>query len=194
MDSAGKRPGWLSEVGVRFLIALDGSELSEAVLHASRELAKAGRAEVHLLTVGNVPHAAGRGRREKTDVLVKLPLMGSFPFDSPRPGYFPRVEEVPVETREQYIARKEHELDDYLLDKAALFPGLPVKRAVILSENPAEVIIEYAREHQIDLIAMATHGRSGLSRAVQGSVATEVMQSGVAPVLMVRPSSDKARH
>jgi nucleotide-binding universal stress UspA family protein len=194
MDSGGMRPGSLLEVGVRFLITLDGSELSETVLDTIRELAKASRAEVHLLTVGDVPHGAGRGKREKTDVLVKLPLMGSFPFDSPRAGYFPRVENVPVETREQYIARKEHELDGYLLDLAAQFPGLPVKRAVSLSDSPAEVIIEYAREHHIDLIAMATHGRSGLSRAVQGSVATEVMQSGAAPVLMVRPSSDAVRH
>ena len=125
---------------------------------------------------------------------MKLPLMGSFPFDSPRPGYFPRTEDVPVETREQAITRKEHELDEYLLGRTAQFQGLAVKRAVALSDHPASVIIEYAKEHAIDLIAMATHGRSGLSRAVQGSVASEVMQSGVAPVLLVRPLARKAGH
>lgn len=179
---------------MRFLITLDGSELSESVLETIGEFATAAKAEIHLLTVGHVPRDAGRGKRETTDVLVKLPLMGSFPFDSPRPGYFPRVEGVPVETREQAIARREHELDEYLLDKATRFQGLAVKRAVTLSDDPAEVIIEYAREHAIDLIAMATHGRSGLSRAVQGSVASEVMQSGVAPVLLVRPGAPRTGH
>ncbi len=177
---------------MRFLITLDGSPLSESVVDTVRELATATKAEIHLLTVGSVPRDAGRGKREATDVLVKLPLMGSFPFDSPRPGYFPRTEDVPVETREQAIARKEHELDEYLLGRTAQFQGLAVKRAVVLSDHPAGVIIEYAREHAIDLIAMATHGRSGLSRAVQGSVASEVMQSGVAPVLLVRPLPDEA--
>ena len=145
------------------------------------------RAEVHLFIVGHEPHSQGRGSRQAPDVLVKLPLMGSLPFDSPRSGYFPRMEPVPIETREQYISRREHELDEYLMDRAKHFEGLPVKRRVILSDDPGESIIAYAQEQGVDLIAMATHGRSGLSRLVQGSVAARVVSSGVAPVLLVRP-------
>ena len=172
---------------MRMLVTLDGSELSEAVLAPAAEVARPLKAEVHLFTVGHPPHDAGRGRREAPDVLVRLPLMGSLPFDSPRTGYYPRLESVPVETREQCISRREHELDEYLMDQAKHFEGLPLKRRVMLSDDPAESIVAYAQDQGVDLIAMATHGRSGLSRLVQGSVASRVVSSGVAPVLLVRP-------
>jgi nucleotide-binding universal stress UspA family protein len=172
---------------LRILVTLDGSKLSEAVLKPVERLARAMKAEVHLLIVGRPPRDLGRGKRETPDVMVKLPIIGSFPFDTPRPGYYPRTETMPVESREQFISRREHELDEYLMEKAHAFKGLDVKRAAHLSDNPSEVIVDYAREQAVDVIAMATHGRSGLSRLVQGSVASQVVQSGVAPVLLVRP-------
>ena len=85
------------------------------------------------------------------------------------------------------MSRRESELDEYLSGKARAFKGLHVRRVAHLSDNPSDAIVEYAREQDVDLIAMATHGRSGLSRLVQGSVASQVLQSGVAPVLLVRP-------
>ncbi len=51
---------------------------------------------------------------------------------------------------------------------------------------PAATITEYAREHDIDLIVMATHGRSGLSRWAFGSVADRVLRSAGRPVLLIR--------
>jgi hypothetical protein len=42
--------------------------------------------------------------------------------------------------------------------------------------------------NSIDLVVMATHGRSGISRVVQGSVAGRVLRAGVAPVVLVRPA------
>ena len=173
---------------MRILVTLDGSKLSEAVLEPAERLARATGAEVHLLIAGHPPRDLGRGKRVTPDVMVKLPIIGSFPFDTPRTGYYPRMETVPVETKEQFISRREHELDEYLEGKAHAFGGLEVKRVVHLSDNPSGAIVEYAREQAVDLIAMATHGRSGLSRLVQGSVASQVVQSGVAPVLLVRPS------
>jgi nucleotide-binding universal stress UspA family protein len=173
---------------LRILVTLDGSKVSEAVLEPAVRLARATGAEVHLLIAGRSPRDLGRGKRGTPDVMVKLPIIGSFPFDTPRTGYYPRMETVPVETREQFISRREHELDEYLMEKARAFEGLEVRRAVHFSDNPSGVIVDYAREQAVDFIAMATHGRSGLSRLVQGSVASQVVQSGVAPVLLVRPS------
>jgi nucleotide-binding universal stress UspA family protein len=173
---------------LRILVTLDGSRLSEAVLEPAVRLARATGAEVHLLIAGRPPRELGRGKRGTPDVMVKLPIVGSLPFDTPRTGYYPRMETVPVESREQFISRREHELDEYLMEKAHAFEGLEVKRAVHLSDDPSGVIADYAREQAVDFIAMATHGRSGLSRLVQGSVASQVVQSGVAPVLLVRPS------
>jgi nucleotide-binding universal stress UspA family protein len=45
----------------------------------------------------------------------------------------------------------------------------------------------FAREHQVDVLAMATHGRGGLLRMAMGSVATETVASSSLPVLLVRP-------
>ncbi|SDP30536.1 universal stress protein [Desulforhopalus singaporensis] len=57
---------------------------------------------------------------------------------------------------------------------------------VAVSENPAEEIIRAEAEVNADLVAMSTHGRSGVSRFALGSVAEKVLRGGTVPVLMVR--------
>ncbi|HEX2492369.1 MAG TPA: universal stress protein [Steroidobacter sp.] len=52
----------------------------------------------------------------------------------------------------------------------------------------ADLIVEEARQHQVDLIVMGTHGRRGVRRLVMGSDAELVLRSSLAPVLMVRAS------
>ncbi len=52
--------------------------------------------------------------------------------------------------------------------------------------DPVEEILEYVDEGDIDLIAMTTHGRTGLKRWVLGSVAENVLRRAAVPVLMVR--------
>jgi nucleotide-binding universal stress UspA family protein len=54
------------------------------------------------------------------------------------------------------------------------------------------VIDAIARERKVDLIAMTTHGRSGLARLTLGSVATETLQRTAVPLLLTRPSADAA--
>jgi nucleotide-binding universal stress UspA family protein len=51
----------------------------------------------------------------------------------------------------------------------------------------AEAILDYAEHHQVDLIAIATHGRSGVSRWVFGSVTQKVIHAATVPVLVIRP-------
>jgi len=50
----------------------------------------------------------------------------------------------------------------------------------------AEAIVRAADEERIDIIVMATHGRSGMQRVVYGSVAEQVLRSSTRPVLLVR--------
>jgi nucleotide-binding universal stress UspA family protein len=50
----------------------------------------------------------------------------------------------------------------------------------------AERIVEHARRMNIDLVALTTHGRSGLGRVFFGSVADEVLRTAPCPVLLVR--------
>ena len=52
---------------------------------------------------------------------------------------------------------------------------------------PKEEIIRYARMHDIDLIVLATHGRTGLPHVIMGSVAETVVRTAPCPVLTVRP-------
>lgn len=65
---------------------------------------------------------------------------------------------------------------------------IAIECSVAVNESPAEAILEAENEVNATLIAMATHGRGGLSRFAIGSVADKVMRSSEVPVLMVRSS------
>ena len=68
--------------------------------------------------------------------------------------------------------------------------GIPVKTKVIASSSVASTILDYAEANGIELIAMSTHGRSGLGRWVYGSVADKVLQHAICPVLLIRSRQD----
>jgi nucleotide-binding universal stress UspA family protein len=65
--------------------------------------------------------------------------------------------------------------------------GGRVTRVEPISADPAGAIVDYARETLPDLVAMSTHGRSGLDRWVRGSVAERVLRACPAPLWMVNP-------
>jgi nucleotide-binding universal stress UspA family protein len=57
----------------------------------------------------------------------------------------------------------------------------------VVEGHPAAEIVRYARTQDIDLIVLATHGRTGLSHIVMGSVAENVVRTAPCPVLTMRP-------
>jgi nucleotide-binding universal stress UspA family protein len=59
--------------------------------------------------------------------------------------------------------------------------------AVRVGNDEAAVIAEYAARHEIDLVVMATHGRTGLAHLLMGSVAEKVLRTAPCPVLVVKP-------
>jgi nucleotide-binding universal stress UspA family protein len=65
--------------------------------------------------------------------------------------------------------------------------GIPVEPAV-REGYPAEVIVEYAQEEDIDVIAMPTHGRPELTKAIIGSVIDKVIRTGDVPVTVIKLS------
>ncbi len=71
--------------------------------------------------------------------------------------------------------------------------GLPNARTELRPGQPAEAIAEFARVMQAELLVIATHGRTGLTRALLGSVAEQVVRHATCPVLVVRaePSEQK---
>ena len=69
-------------------------------------------------------------------------------------------------------------------------------RGELITGYPAEEILRYADKNDVDLILMATHGRSGVRRWVMGSVAEKVLQASKVPIWLVRAgiSQEKTRH
>ena len=69
--------------------------------------------------------------------------------------------------------------------------GLDVECATLF-DTPGKAIITYADKNEVELIAIATHGRSGLGRVLFGSVADFVLKESRVPILIIRPQHAKA--
>lgn len=80
-------------------------------------------------------------------------------------------------------------------DKLKRWPGensIPprlVRQALVRTGSPALEIVDAARTLKVDMIMIATHGRSGITRAVLGSTAERVVRHAPCPVLVLRPAS-----
>jgi nucleotide-binding universal stress UspA family protein len=82
-----------------------------------------------------------------------------------------------------------HEAKEYLRDRAAdaAQAGVVIKTDVRIGA-PADSALEYVETHGIDLIAMATHGHTGLKRWVYGSMTAKVLRSASCSMLVVWPT------
>jgi universal stress protein A len=78
------------------------------------------------------------------------------------------------------------DLERWLLEPTPPSSNLTVSHA-LLEGNPAEEIVRCARQRQVDLIVMGSHGRTGIPRALMGSVTTQVLHHAPCDVLTVRP-------
>ena len=82
------------------------------------------------------------------------------------------------------------EAQRYLADQAARLAERSVGVTTdVTVGDPARVIGEVARERNVDVVVMATHGHGGLSRVILGSVATATLRHTTAPLLLVRPAA-----
>ena len=139
------------------LVPLDSSELAELALDDAFSIASLSGAEVTLIHVAS-------------------PVEKAIATDT----------DHPVFVDQQWESRKllAH---DYLNNICSrLDCKNVVVHQVVKMGRPAETIIEYAHQHPIDLIVMATHGRSGVQRWVYGSVADKVLRGADIPTLLVR--------
>ncbi len=144
----------------KILVPMDGSELAECVLpHVETIVKGCGVASVVFIRAVTEGVAGRRG-----------------------PTFFTENEWKQIE------ARSEAGAQEYLkgLTGKLHWGAVPVQGEVALGDAAA-TIADYADKNGIDLIVMATHGRSGLSRIAWGSVADRVLRSVKVPVLMVRP-------
>ncbi|HUP46927.1 MAG TPA: universal stress protein [Thermoanaerobaculia bacterium] len=128
-----------------------------------------------------VRHAAGLAR----DSGAELIILYADPFEPPAEFMSSQVDTI-ARDLERSQERALEELRRY----AAEHVGDTVKwRAVVAVGTPAAAIVKAAEEEGVDLIAMGTHGRSGLQRLILGSVAERVMREAPVPVLTVRKAA-----
>ena len=98
------------------------------------------------------------------------------------------VELVSVVRRDEYADSTRARLSEVAADLTGL-PPESVSVAVLLDDDAAAAIVVHARNRQAPLIAMATHGRTGVERITVGSVTTQVVRDAPCPVLTARPAS-----
>lgn len=151
----------------KILVPLDESELAECVLPHVEAMARGfGVRSVILLSVVEPLHVPMAG---------EVTLIGQEHLSRMSEG----ISRINSETR---IAAEEY-LNGVI--RRIKHDGARV-RSEVLTGNAAETISQYAVKNNVDLIMIATHGRSGVSRWVWGSVADRVLRSACVPVLMVR--------
>lgn len=144
------------------LVPLDGSPLAEQVL----------------------PHVHAIAANEGT---TRITLLRAVP-----PVFTPSVDYTGMlASSAEVFETMEQEARDYLERIAAEFraEGYTV-RTEVSALPAAEAILDYAESEHADLIAIATHGRSGIGRWVFGSVTQKVVQAAPVPVLVVRPKPE----
>ena len=97
---------------------------------------------------------------------------------------------APVSYTEQELNLIKERVSDYLTKTGEQLKqkGVTV-RTIVSSGNAADEIIKAAEENHVDLIAMSTHGRSGLRRLAFGSITDKVLRRSPVPVLMVRAAA-----
>jgi nucleotide-binding universal stress UspA family protein len=90
--------------------------------------------------------------------------------------------------REQAMASARAEAEAELAPVVErLCEGHVVARSQVVFGRAAEAIVEFAEKEGVDLIALSTHGRSGVSRWFFGSVAEKVLRATHLPLFLVRP-------
>jgi len=148
----------------KIMVPLDGSELAESVL----------------------PHVDAF--MEAFDVSRVILVRVVEPARQPSTGDFAPSPEL----IEQWEGARKSAARDYLDEIAERLKheGASVYSEVIVG-RATESLVDYAERSGVDLFIIATHGRSGITRWVLGSVAEKLLRSASIPVLMVRASGTK---
>ena len=67
------------------------------------------------------------------------------------------------------------------------FKEFPHTKTSVVAGDPSEEVLNYIKEHEIDLVIMGTHGRKGMDKIIFGSVAERVVKNSPVPVMVVNP-------
>jgi nucleotide-binding universal stress UspA family protein len=151
------------------LVPLDGSPLAEQMIEPAMALGSLTGADYTLLRV----------------IKPVLPVTAPLP-----PGTFGTMAQAMMDRMEEAHVHLKRQASTYLEGVAERLRArsLRVQTLVTIHESPAVAILEHAVPPGTDLVALATHGRRGLTRLFLGSVADKVLRGGTVPVLVMRPA------
>ena len=144
----------------KILVPLDGSELAECVLP-----------QVEAITTGCQVSTV-----EFVRVAEPIEILDGESRLALNEEQWRQFEKNRITDAEQYLAQLVQRLD---------FKGAQLETKVLIGKA-ADTLADYADKNDFDLIVIATHGRSGISRWVWGRVAERILRSACVPVLMVR--------
>jgi nucleotide-binding universal stress UspA family protein len=141
----------------KLLVPTDFSEDSEQAARYAVELAKRFQAEIHCIHVVDIP--------------ADLLSTSDYYMTGPSEAFLDQIREESKKNLEAFAEKN--------LEGARL-------RTAFLEGSPFVEIIRYARNQEIDLVVIATHGRTGLKHVLFGSVAEKVVRKAPCPVLVVK--------
>jgi nucleotide-binding universal stress UspA family protein len=142
----------------KILVCLDGSSLAEQILPYAIEQALHFHSKIVLLRVIRVPGSALPGEPEL------------------------------VEKEDESVTAEEDEVVTYLdnVTNALVEKGLDVEGVIISAHKPDIAIITYARENDMDIIALATRGDGVIGQMLWGSVSGSVLRKSGLPMLIIK--------
>ena len=158
------------------LLPLDGSDFSRRILDDVCRLLSPDRFELTLLRVAPVPH--GIPVRPLRPLVLDSWLLGL---------KSPPEEEPPIFASQIWEGLRAELMSTLSPDLRRLREAGFAASAVVHFGDPAEEIIQYIESHPIELVVMATHGRSGIEKLLMGSVAEKVLRGLAVPIMMLRP-------
>ena len=148
----------------KILVPLDGSPVAECVMPHIEAIAKSESSLVELITVVEPLEIPTRGGIAITDADLKQ-----------------IASELRKETRQ------------YLEGIVESLKKAGVKATyTILSGKPAETMVEYVNDNPVDLVIIATHGRSGITKWIWGSFTEKILRAVNVPILLVKTKKCEA--
>ena len=149
----------------KIMVPLDGSELAECVLPHVNEFVT--------------------GCQVKTVIFVRViePSHYSALSSPASPQFSIAMRENAKMIEEEEKSSAENYLNEVI---GRVKQGEIKYKTDVLVGKVAESLVDYVDANEVDLVLIATHGRSGISRWVRGSIADRVLRSSRAPVLMIR--------
>ena len=148
----------------RIIVPFDGSKRAEAVLPYVRRLASTYESEVSLLRAVEFDEST-------------LPI-----------EYVGPIVEIKADEARQKLRER---AQGYLSGIEESFDGVQVDQVVSIDNPVAAITSEASKDFLKTLVAMSTHGRTGIGRLIVGSVTDKVLHGSSNPMLVVRPEVDE---